>query len=218
MSHATGDVCTSDDNVILTPSINSIKELTSKELKQLDGYYLEEIPEYTVLMTEYNKERKKSISSRRKSLFPSKEKWTPPARELTSYEQELLLGPSPTVTLLRRVQICDIRSRRWVTYSAAESEQSMRVSSSYVSTKHFTDGSPQFGRITRIFSHSFAKQHTIFVHLSLYSTPTLNTDVNMWSAPALASGSTTLLPVSDVSYPLVVAREDDTIWFLNYVV
>ena len=102
----------------------------------------------------------------------------PPARELSDHERELLLGPPPARTVLKRVQLRDVKSKRWITYSGTNTEQSARVSSSFVSLKEFNKP-PQFGRINCIFAHTFAKLQTIFVELTLFDTPVFHSDLNM---------------------------------------
>ncbi len=162
--------------------------------------------------------KNRSITSRRKSKFPSKDKWKPPARELSSDEQELLLGPSKSISMLKRVQMRASRTRRWITYSTGQYEQSSRVSSSYVSLNRVRDETPQFGRIIRIFTHTFAKCATIFLEVSLFNAPTFDNDTSMWSVPLPLGPTTCITSILDISQPLVVAREDDnnTLWFLNY--
>ena len=59
------------------------------------------LPKYAAIMDECEKEEQKSITSRRKSTFPSKENWKLPARELLPDEQELLLGPSKSISMLK---------------------------------------------------------------------------------------------------------------------
>jgi hypothetical protein len=49
------DVQSNADNVILTPSTMSNKELTSTELEQVNDYYLMNVPQYNSLMVEYEK-------------------------------------------------------------------------------------------------------------------------------------------------------------------
>ena len=98
------------------------------------------------------------------SLFPSQENWKPPARELLPDEKELLLGPSKSVSMLKRLQMRAMTTGRWITYSASKYEQSSRVSSSYVSLNLVEN---RIGQITRIFSHTFARCETIFVEISL---------------------------------------------------
>jgi hypothetical protein len=161
----------------------------------------------------------RSISTRQKSLFPPREKWTPPARKLSDHEQELLLGPSHAGIILKRLQLRDVKTKRWVTYSGANNEQSTRVSSSFVSLKQ-SDKPPQFGRINSIFTHTFAKLQTNFVELSIFGTAVFDCDVKMWSASnsASATASVKIIPLQDISNPLVVAREDNDIWFLNFSV
>ena len=205
------------DDVILTPVTDGHQDLTPNEMEHLNSYYLKKLPKYAAIMDEYEKEKQRSITSRRKSTFPSKEKWKPPARELSPDEQELLLGPSKSISVLKRVQMRTSRTRRWITYSTGQYEQSSRVSSSYVSVNQVGDGAPQFGRIIRIFSHTFTTCATIFLEISLFDAPVFDNDTSMWSVP-LISRTTTITSVQDISQPLVVAREDDnnTLWFLNY--
>ena len=92
-----------------------------------------------------------------------------------------------------------------------------RVSSSYVALNLVENRTPQFGQITRIFSHTFARCDTIFVEISLFDTPMLDNDTSMWTVP-LPSRTTTITSVQDISQPLVIAREEDenALWFLNY--
>ena len=204
-------------NVIQTPVVDCNEDLTPNEMEELNSYYLKKLPNYAALMDEYEKEKQRSITSRRKSTFPSKENWKPPARELLPDEKELLLGPSKSVSMLKRLQIRAMRTGRWITYSATKYEQSSRVSSSYVALNLVENRTPQFGQITRIFSHTFARCDTIFVEISLFDTPMLDNDTSMWTVP-LPSRTTTITSVQDISQPLVIAREEDenALWFLNY--
>ena len=96
-----------NEDVILTPVTNSCQVLPPHEMEHLDRYYLNKLPKYAALIDEYNKEKQRSITSRRKSTFPTKEKWQPPARQLSPDEQELLSGPSNSISMLKRVQMRD---------------------------------------------------------------------------------------------------------------
>ena len=206
-------------NWITTPAASSEKIITLKIDQQewLHKYYFDTIPEYHAIVNDYNDDKVRHIKLRKKSQFPSKQEWTPPMRQLTSFEQELLCGPSPSCTLLKKVQFHVPKIGRWITYSSKQFEQSSRVSSSYVCIGKDGSSTPQFGCISKLISHDWASRTEIFVLIDVYSNPSYCSELNMWFTSSHFETST-LLSIKDISQPLVIANDEKNaiVWYLNF--
>ena len=96
-----------------------------------------------------------------------------------------------------------------------------RARNSFVFLKESCGGerSPQFGLIVSLFAHTFTKI-TYWALLDFSPKANYNTDCKMWyvSAAIPSHMQRSIIPLDNLSYPLVVAFEDEHLWFLNYPV
>ena len=207
----------SDKEWIVTPAADKIISLTDHQQKWLHTYYLKKIPEYQSITQEYMADKAKSVTLRKRSLFPSKDKWSPPLRKISEIDRQLLIGPPSSAFLLRKVQLHLSKTGRWITYSSSQFQQATRISSAYVCVSNEHSKAPQFGRISMIFSHKFGNYTGIFAMVTLYGDATFDQDVAMWFTPPITE-TVVMLPIEDLSEPLVVAHDDGNMvtWFLNY--
>lgn len=124
--------------------------LTRDQLKNLDRYYQDDIPEYNALIQRYNKEKS------RNHQISTLHEWTPSSGPmLTSAEKAILTGPTDEI---QKVNVLTIPHRcgRNIKYTSKESDKSQAgFSSSCVCTKAPTSGKVYFGRISFLFKHDF---------------------------------------------------------------
>lgn len=202
--------------VISVPANTS--ELSIKELKHIDTYYMENNAEYKAIVHEYNKDKVRNRREKRFEVFPSKDEWSPSERILDSLEKQLLCGPSSTVTKLKQVQKKAPETSRWITYTCMHHEENRRVSSSYVCASN-ANNMPQFGQITKLICHAFMEKNTIFAEVSLFSTAKYDAELAMWFINHDLKQTSQLYALEELSDPLVVAndKESSTTWFLNYI-
>ena len=106
------------------------RTLTVNQQESMFNYYHQTMPEFKLIMAEYenNKDHCKGNCS------ISKEDWQPKLRKLISFERQLLLEPPPRATLLKRVEIYVKTTHRWITYYSHHNmtSRSARISSSLV--------------------------------------------------------------------------------------
>ena len=211
----------SQNDWIVTPAAadNTIS-LTDDQQKWLHTYYSKEIPEYELITKEYTIAKAYSVKLQKKfTTFPSKEKWSPPLRQLSDKERQLLIGPPSSATLLKKVQVCLPNTGRWITYSSSQFQQSARISSAYVCASSDHSKLPQLGHISMILQHRFANTTKVFALITIYGNATFDEDVAMWFTPwPPVTEMIVMSSVEDLSEPLVVAHDEENmvIWFLNY--
>ena len=205
-------------------------ELNCNQLMWINNHYLKTIPQYKPLMDEYNRELTRNRRLKKFKVFPSKHNWTPSDRCLTALEKELLNGPSPTIKVLKKVQLKVPGTGRWVTYNTRTQcmRPSPRVSSSYVCVNHSIAGTcrPKFGIITKLILHNFIGRDTLLAEIRLLGSSKFDAELAMWYAKCVEDKEQLqigydLYALQDVSEPLVVACEKENItttciWFLNY--
>ena len=102
--------------------------LLPEQLTELEGVYRRLVPQFSQLLTEYEKEHKRLKRSRKNIEFPSRNQWSPPARQLTEKERELLLGPKSNVKFLRKVSLREAKTGRLIDYTSDCEKTSSRVS------------------------------------------------------------------------------------------
>lgn len=152
------------------------------------------------------------------SKFPPVEEWQPSKRMLNSFEQSLLAGPTLTLVPIKRVKMKMPKTRRWIVYTAAKYETSLRVASSYVCV-NITCSKPQFGRIINLYSHTFEGYNSFISKIQLYqATAGYDEELKMWHVPQQATDRVAYHFLDQISVPLIIANdpENNFIWFLNY--
>ena len=173
----------SSEDLILTPAAdNNTITLTNDQQEWLHTNYLNEMSEYKSLIQEYMADKVHSVRLQKKSIFPSKQSWSPPLRKLSDRERQLLIGPPSSTTLLKKVQFCLPNTGRWITYNSTQFQQSSRVSSAHVCVSNANSKTPQFACISMIFSHQFANRTEIFAMVNLYGDASFDKNVEMWFA------------------------------------
>ena len=152
-------------------------------------------------------------TTRTKSTFPDKARWDPEGRTLSLHERELLNGPKSAVSFLSTVEVEDQITGRKITYSSSDSERSCKVCSSYVQVTTAHKRNPTFGRIKLLFNHSFNSNIYTWSVVEQFP-PSKESQSSLWFVNNIVS-ATLVVNLSDLSHPLVIARDDNVIWFLN---
>ena len=193
--------------------ISTKEKLDSSARMWLINHYSKTVLSFSTLQKEYDRSKSESHSS----AFPSMEDWTPPDRVLSDQEKLMLLGPTLEVENFLKVELCLPVTRRWVTCSSAKYEQSLRISSSYVAVKNNHDNIPQFGRIGKLFLHSFVDNTTVVCEVVLFAPPNYDEETKMWYTSSKPQ-NTALHLLKDLTIPLVTGHNNAQaqVWFLNY--
>ena len=170
-------------DVFVTASAKGEGEQLPDDKKHLIvNYYAKKIPALAALIEEYEKYIDEQRASDSQFNIPPFEQWQPSKRPLNTHEQSLLSGLSLTLTSIKRVKVKMPKTKRWVVYTAAKFETSLRVASSYVCI-NVTCHQPQFGRITNLYSHSFGGCNSFIAKIKLHQDATFDDELNMWHAP-----------------------------------
>ena len=205
-----------DAKTLITHATTSTACLNTSQQKAVDEFYMRKLPEYKALLVEYESDQAHYSRKRMKSLFPTKQEWNPRGRELCFNERLLLCGPPPEITLLKQVEIYMSSKNRWIVYSNVPlHEKRSRAASCYVQVNQ-DKSKPQFGCIKQLFTNSFAETNTVFATLNTFGPPSCDEESEIWFVSGDITG-TVLLPLEEISEPLVIARENESsaIWFLN---
>ena len=128
---------------------------------------------------------------------------------------ELLCGPAKLACIYNRLVVENLNTGRMITYIADEAKEA-RYSCSYVQVLGEFASSPQpmFAQIKMCFTHTFAGNTRKLVLLSMYPTPQLDSESGIWWVPHETTEKV-VVQVSSLSSPLVVAKEEGNVWFLN---
>ena len=185
-----------------------------EQLTELEGVYRHVLPQFSRLLTEYEKEQQRLKRSQKKIV--ARNQWSPLARQLTEKERDLLLGPKSNVKFLRKASLREAKTGRLLDYTSSDCVTASRVSCSYVARgndKH----SPTFARIKTLFEHQFSDTSYTWACIQCYSVPSKDPDSGLWNVPSGCVSTYTVL-LSELSRPLVVAVETSParVWFLNF--
>lgn len=187
--------------------------LTDEVLADLRCYYVSSMPEYEQLLKLYEQEKRCAKSSHHLRKFPSFSEWQPTASDQSA--REMQKGPSSIATRLKHSSRKDPHGRV-VKFSTMESDQDcLSHRSSYISSN--IDGVLAFGRILMIFYHTFLSNTTAFAYVSWFEESVKDKDTNM-SYVQTGVQTQSIIPVSELSNPLVVAfdeEESGKLWILG---
>ena len=196
--------------------------LPPHQISEITKQYKESVSEYAAILTEYENSAERATNYREKSVFPNKEVWNPPGRTLNSFERELLVGPSMNVAYFKKLTVRDKITNRLIEYSCINTPIVLsnvpKQSSSFVSFHSPNQTNPQFGCVISLFRHTFAQSNYFWAIVQQFAAPAYDSELNMpyVSLQNVHVAQSVILPLDKVSYPLVVAFDDDQLWFLNY--
>lgn len=179
-----------------------------KIMDKLDMYYQISVPGYSDILDEYKKDLRRSKHSEARSL------WNPPCRNLSSEERNLIQGLQRMINVYKFIFVRDPKTNRSIRYSSKD--KMSHKDSSFVFLKENSEQFlPIFGSIVTIFSHTFVET-TYWVELILFNQASYDIDCKMWHASIDFQKDKQVFPLSQISYPLTVAYEQEQYWFLNY--
>ena len=188
--------------------VGSKGTLDSSYTNQLSEHYKTCIPAYS---SEYEEASKRATIMRKKNQFQDKSSWNPMGRDLISDERILLMGPSKEVIFYKSLSITDSTTKRVIQYSVQPSDmRQARCNSSFVFVKDTNEESsqPQYGSIVSLFTHTFTQTY-YWAILDFFTPASYNTECSMWHVPAEPFLKRTVIPLDHLSYPLVVAYENE---------
>lgn len=187
--------------------------LPPHQVSEITRQYKESVSEYAAILTEYANSAERATNYREKSVFPSKEVWNPLGRTLNSFERELLVGPSMSVAYFEKLTVRDKVTNRLIEYSCINvtivSSNVPKQSSSFVSFHSPDQTTPQFGCVISLFRHTLAQRNYFWTSFKPQHM-TVNLICHMCPC------RTYMYHLDKVSYPLVVAFDDEQLWFINY--
>ena len=153
-----------DDTYVTASAKGEDEQLTDDQKNWIIDYYTSRIPIYGSLLEEYKKAKAKKRCSR--AQFPPIEHWQPSGRKINLFEQMLLSGPTLTLNSIKRVRIKMPKTKKWIVYAPESDENSLRISSSYVCAD-INNGQPQFGRIIKLYTHTFGGCNSVICKINL---------------------------------------------------
>ena len=171
----------------------------------LCSYYQSLVTEYRNLTQLYDEEKEQAKRYHQLWIFPPpsllQRKKKPP---LTDSQRNILLGPSPEIKKIKHFSVQDSHGRE-VNFRTVESEGDHFCShSSYVSA--CGDGDEmKIGRLVMLFEHTFQSCATTFGYVAWYDGPCFCDPDTRLKYVDISSQSLSLLPVSELSHPLVVS-------------
>ena len=209
------------DSVVVS-ALSTPDVVSEMEVSEMQSQYGQLISVYARILSEYEKASKAAANTRTKSLFPSKHTWNPVGRTLTSSEREMLNGPSQHVNVYKKLSVRDKDTNRLIEYSSTDVEliphNIPKQSSSFVTINAADERSkPLFGVVVKLFSHSFAQNTFYWAVIQQFAEPVFDSELKMWHVCVDVDHTYTssLIMLPNLSYPLVVAVDDNEIWFLN---
>ena len=192
------------------------------KLSEMQSQYRQLISVYARILSE--KATKTAANTRTKSLFPSKHTWNTVGRTLTSSEREMLIGPSQHVNVYKKLSVRDKGTNSLIEYSYTDvgliPNSIPKQSSSFVilnAADEFVRSKPLFGVVVKMFSHSFAQNTFYWAVVQQFEEPVFDSELKMWYVCVNVGHTYTssLIILRNLSYPLVIAVDDNKIWFLN---
>lgn len=176
--------------------------------------YKNNIPRYGELFARYRQELRKAANQRRKSTFPPFDKWIPKGG-LQSGDLELLKGPDTHACVYKKLLLKDKNTGRLIVYAADKDESHHpRFSCSYAQVLGYSEP-PRLGQIKLCFTHTFYGQTHQFVLFNVFTEPQLDAQSRMWWIRDQKIQATSVMELSLLSSPLVVAKEEHKLWFLT---
>ena len=190
-------------------------KLESDEMKALESLYQKIDPDYGTLVSVYELEKKSARKAHRIKAFPPLSGWESGDYVLSQDQLELRCGPSNSVTDLRTYTHKDDHGR-YIKYAVINSAK--KTASSCVSLRLdsvLSQGEMKFGQITRIFQHVFNKKMYTLVKLQWFCDVELDRQAGLYFSSKTTVSTYQVVPIKDLSKPLVHAIDGHKIWFLN---
>ena len=202
-----------------TTSTIATSQLTDVELNLLDAFYRETNPRYSMLCREYEHALQQAKNARNKSTFPKMPQWIP-AQGYQMGDKELLCGPQNHIHVYKKMSREDVQTGRMVFYSSEQYETfPSRHLCSFV--RVLKDGLicyPVLGRIKKLFSHQFGSCVYKLAVLQHFDSPQRDVESRLWVVNLTRPHDhLSVVPLDILSHPLVVAFENQSLWFLNCV-
>lgn len=196
--------------------------LSAYHLRLLDNACLGYVQQYKELDDEFQKDLRRAVNARRKSLFPSRGEWCLQQYKQGSPERQLLCGPNPDVIVFKKITTDQPYTHRRVCYSSSESDScSSRHCMSYVRVLVSPSDSPIFARIQKLFVHTFAGVSYNMALLSIFEDTHKDEETRLWWT-VVSKSDDLVVPLCKLSSPLVVALDHechdhplDKLWFLT---
>ena len=200
-------------------------KLNGSDLKLLEEAYLDLIPRFALLNSEYTKALMRAANARAKSTFPSRADWLPPLPLRGTDAAQYLMGPDAEVLLHNKISITDSHTHRSITFSSSKTSAHVsRHSSSFV---HLQDHS--FAQIILLFTHTFVGHKYDMALLQIFRNPVKDIDTNLYYIDNVNLDAETntyytvdhafehkIVIISSLSAPHVVAYDDGKLWYISY--
>ena len=97
--------------------------LSAEQVLLLDEVYQVMIPKYKNLTSQYKAALQKAKNARRKSTFPPRSEWELQQYPAGSSERNMLVGPTSSIFLMKKIVTKDSHTHRDVTFNTAENDR-----------------------------------------------------------------------------------------------
>lgn len=187
-------------------------------VKDLTSCYKNTYPEYACLLSRYKKEKREAKKRHKVSDFPSISQWSPQSGPLlTQSEKNLLDGPAKSITQFNVYMTRD-KHNRLLKYGTVKGERVNSVHvSSYVQCCSPACKEIVFGRIVSIFHHTFNGTVHTLAHVHWYESATCDPESGLYYSTLGSANQSVpkIMPLLNLSRPIIHAVYEDKIWFLE---
>lgn len=210
------DVLDGNDSEADTSEVSSSGKLESDEMNALESLYQKIDPDYGTLVSMYELEKKRAKKAHRVKKFPPLSRWESGCDYVLSQDQlELRHGPSNSVTDLRTYTLKDDHGR-CIKYAIINStKKSVSSCVSLCLDSVLSQGEMKFGQIARIFQHVFNKKMYTLAKLQWFCDIELDRQSGLYFSSNTTVSPYQIVPLKDLSKPLVHALDGQKFWFLN---
>ena len=205
-----------DEHEADTTEESSSGSLDLAEMRALESLYQKIDTDYGNLISVYDLEKKRAKKAHRLKQFSPLSYWEAGDEyELSSDQLELRCGPSSFITDFRTYTIKDDHGR-YVKYAVINSpKKSVSSCVSLCLNSMLNQGEPKFGQITRIFQHTFNKKRYTLAVIQWFCEVGFDRESGLYFSSKLTISPDQIIPIKDLSKPLVHALDGNKIWFLN---
>lgn len=196
------------------------QSLPDDQIEAMVERYVDIIPEFKQLLSIYNMEKETARRNRLLKSFPVFAEWKPRAGSSTEQPRAVVEGliAEPTVLVYNEYTLDTKQHSRSSLYVSQEHPIKKASAVYYISSSTQASNSKniQFGMIQRIYSHNFANKEFMWAAVKIYKKPQYDANNGLWYSSDLFQQKVHLDLLSSLSYPLTIAKDENScVWFID---
>lgn len=215
-----------EENAVLETSrgslVDSLIDLPTEDLKQMENIYRCEIPELQSVVKLYKTEEEKARKERRLNKFPkSLTQWRPEGGQMEPQCEVVLNainGGLQFTAVMYPQHIIETKQHSRDCLYVSKQHPTKRPSIVYFpfpsSVESKDSGTKRFGVIEQIYKHSFASKEFMWSAVNLFKEEQFDSQCGLWWSEN-STQQIILILLDKVSHPLTIATDNSTIWFLD---